>query len=326
MTLPKIPDQSIIELIKRYKAQNPYLKNYALANLIKKKENTKIGNRQLADYIKIALAEDIKPQKFTMEDEKDFELPESDYKPYVPYELPKSCDNVLILSDIHFPYQDNTALRSAIKYGIDNGVNAIILNGDILDCYQASRFVKDIANRNIAGEVEIVKSFLKTLRKLFRDAEIIFKTGNHEDRWKNLLLSQAPEFVGLKGVTLEHNLELDLLGIKFVDDKQLVKAGRLFIAHGHEIFSSAGAINVARTFRLKANDNVCFGHFHRVQDDIARTISDKIMGSFAMGCLCGLSPLYMPINQWSHGFGHIQIESDGNFVFHNKKIINGVIR
>jgi hypothetical protein len=111
-----------------------------------------------------------------------------------------------------------------------------------------------------------------------------------------------------------------------VDDKQLIKSGRLFIAHGHEIFSASGAINVARNFRLKANDNVLFGHFHRTQDDYAKSLSEKIMGAWAVGCLCGLSPLYMPINQWNHGFAIVDMDKDGMFDVQNKKVIGGIVR
>ena len=49
------------------------------------------------------------------------------------------------------------------------------------------------------------------------------------------------------------------------------------------------------------------------------------MGAWAVGCLCGLSPDYMPINDWNLGFAFITRENDGNFSVENKKIINGYI-
>ena len=71
------------------------------------------------------------------------DLPESDYEKCEPFIIPKGQNNILILSDIHFPYQDNKALELALNYGLENNVNDIYLNGDIGDFYQCSRFTKD---------------------------------------------------------------------------------------------------------------------------------------------------------------------------------------
>jgi hypothetical protein len=57
--------------------------------------------------------------------------------------LPDDANHILVLSDIHFPYHDEEALGSAIQYGIAQKVNTILLNGDVLDFYQLSRFDKD---------------------------------------------------------------------------------------------------------------------------------------------------------------------------------------
>ena len=71
----------------------------------------------------------------------------------------KDKNNILVLSDIHIPYQDNKALELAINYGIENKVNAIYLNGDTIDMYQGSRFIKDRRLRDLAGELELTRQF-----------------------------------------------------------------------------------------------------------------------------------------------------------------------
>ena len=73
--------------------------------------------------------------------------------------IPKGQNNILVLSDIHIPYQDNKALELAINYGIENKVNAIYLNGDTIDMYQGSRFIKDRRLRDLAGELELTRQF-----------------------------------------------------------------------------------------------------------------------------------------------------------------------
>ncbi len=82
------------------------------------------------------------------------ELIDTAPRPSNPYALPKSYskkrrhvelkgNKFLILSDIHLPYQDNEALECAISEGLKQGCDAIILNGDALDCHMISDFVKE---------------------------------------------------------------------------------------------------------------------------------------------------------------------------------------
>ena len=62
-----------------------------------------------------------------------FELPESDYEKTEAFIIPKGQNNILVLSDIHIPYQDNKALEIALNYGLEHNVNAVYLNGDTID-------------------------------------------------------------------------------------------------------------------------------------------------------------------------------------------------
>jgi hypothetical protein len=72
---------------------------------------------------------------------KQFELPESDYDKQKEVIVPNK--NILFLTDIHFPYQNNDALRLAIDYGKSENVDCVYLNGDTIDMYMLSRFIKD---------------------------------------------------------------------------------------------------------------------------------------------------------------------------------------
>jgi predicted phosphodiesterase len=293
-----------------------------LARIIINKEEMVRG---IDNYRKMVMKV-LKDNQFAEAEHNDYELPESSYEEYESYVVPPSCNKMLVLSDIHIPYQDNRSLRLALDYGLAMGANAIILNGDIIDCYQASRFVRNPTEDDLTVEVDRAIQFFGLLRKLFPNAEIIYKTGNHEDRWKHLLFNQAPVLAGFRDMQLDNILKLDDYNIKFVDDKRKIEAGKLFIIHGHEMPASSMTVNVARVIRLKANDNVLLGHFHRSNDDFARTISDKVIGAWSQGCLCGLSPLYMPNNNWNHGFAFVETSPDGMFEVHNKKIIGGVVK
>ncbi len=80
------------------------------------------------------------------------DLPPSQESNYKPFKLPVNHNNILLLSDIHVPYHNIQALTLALKYGLENEVNTILLNGDIIDFYAISRFEKDPRKRNFAAD------------------------------------------------------------------------------------------------------------------------------------------------------------------------------
>ena len=76
---------------------------------------------------------------------------------------------------------------------------------------------------------------------------------------------------------------------------------------------------------LKANTSIAVGHFHRTTTHVERNINNHVTVTHSMGCLCHLSPEYLPYNNWNNGFATIEIESNGEYQFNNKKIINKII-
>lgn len=250
------------------------------------------------------------------------DLPESDYEKCNPFIIPKGQNNILILSDIHFPYQDNKALELALNYGLENKVNAIYLNGDILDFYQCSRFTKDRRLRDLAGELEIGRGFLKMLQSTFK-CPIYYKVGNHEKRYEDYLMIKAPELLGIEDFKLEQLLRFREFGVTLVKDKQMAMAGKLSILHGHEWFGGfAPPVNPARGLFLKAKESAIVGHHHRTSEHTEKTLSGDVTTTWSTGCLCGLEPEYAPYNNYNHGFAHIKVGKDGNYELKNIRIIN----
>jgi len=253
---------------------------------------------------------------------KTIELPESDYEKCEPFIIPKGQNNILILSDIHFPYQDNKALELALNYGLENKVNAVYLNGDIADFYQCSRFTKDRRLRDMAGELEIVRNFLKQLQELFK-CPIYYKIGNHEKRYEDYLMIKAPELLGIDDFKLEQLLRFREFGVTLVKDKQMALAGKLPILHGHEWFGGfAPPVNPARGLFMKAKESCIVGHHHRTSEHTEKTLSGDVTTTWSTGCLCGLEPEYAPYNNYNHGFAHVKVGKDGNYELKNIRIIN----
>lgn len=255
-----------------------------------------------------------------------FGIPEGLNEKWDVFTIPSKYDKILLLSDIHAPYHDTKALNAAIQYGLDQKANCIILNGDILDMYKASFHEKDPANRDLKYEIDFGRLFLKNLRELFPDAYIVYKEGNHEYRWERYLKIKAPELLNIAEFRLQYLLKLTDLKIEWVNKKRRIRAGKLYVMHGHEFTSGMAApVNPARGFYMKAKENMIGGHHHQNSSHVEPSLSGKVITTFSVGCLCDLFPDYMPINKWSHGFGYITTSKDGMFKVRNIRIINGEI-
>jgi predicted phosphodiesterase len=247
---------------------------------------------------------------------------------YTPFHL--EAQRALILSDVHIPYHNREALMMALQYGKDFGADCIVLNGDIIDCYQLSNFCKDPKERKFNEELSELHNFLSDLRENFK-GEIIYKMGNHEERYERFLLTQAKD---IEGITDPEGLDIlswesithaKKYGHKIVTNKRIIKAGKLNIGHGHEFGKSIfSPVNPARGFYLRAKCSFIGGHYHQTSEHIERDLNGSIAGCWSTGCLCDLNPAYMPLNRWNLGFSAVEIEGD-QFTVHNKKILHGRI-
>ncbi len=309
------------DLIAKYKIEFPYLDDAHLSKIIVKRENL----NHTVDSFRTIIPYARKEKTDTSLDDNEFniDIPESNYENRKPFIIPAGIDRLLYISDLHIPYHDIQAVKLAIKYGYEKGMRGIFLGGDIIDFYGISRYQRLPHLRHVKSDIEATRQFLYNLRTKFPELEIYYKIGNHENRWTNYLMNQAPEIFDMDSVQFDDLLHLTKFRIKLIDSLTVSEFGRLNILHGHEIMG--GGVHVARNFRLKASDNILFGNFHRTKEDITKTIKNKVMGSWAVGCLCGLSPDYMSINDWNLGFAFITREKGGNFTVENKKIINGFV-
>lgn len=228
----------------------------------------------------------------------------------------------LILNDIHIPFHDKQALNTALKY-LDE-VDTLILNGDIIDFYGLSRFVKNPVKSFVKDELELTKEFFSEIRKTFK-GEILFKEGNHEDRLIKFICNNAPALWGVENITLKSLLDFEKYNIKQIDSIQMIKIGSLFVLHGHEVFAGAGLANIARTYFMKTKENIIFGHRHQQQEYVSKSLGTTVKGAWAVGCLCDLNPRYMPVNEWVHGFARVSKINVNEFDVRNYKIINGKV-
>lgn len=231
---------------------------------------------------------------------------------------------ILVVSDIHFPYHDPGALELAIQHGVDAGCETLLVNGDLLDFYKLSRFIKDPTETNVCEELEMAKQFFDLVAPLF--SKIVYKLGNHEDRLEHYLWSKAPELIGLPFTTL--GALIDNEKVEIVGSRQLMKAGRLNIVHGHEFGTSVfNPVNPARGLFLRSKCSTMAGHHHQTSEHHENNVNGDAMACWSTGCLCDLSPTYSPFafTKWNHGFATVETEPSGEFTVRNCRIIGGKV-
>jgi len=278
-----------------YRKIRPELKVETKIDLTKAISDTAINPAEIIDIPKPLYENDRKPYKLT------------GYK------------RIGIICDVHFPYHDYTALKTALRKLYEYEIDTLILNGDIVDFYSVSFWERKPDRRNLNLERELVLKALDRIRKIFPDAKIIYKEGNHEERLERYLMRKAPELYEVEELKVENFLKLSDFGIEYVKDKRRIEAGELDIIHGHE-YRSFASVNIAISFLRKAFRNVLLGHFHRKQEDTKKTIKDELMGCWIVGCLCDLKPDYSPNNEWTHGFAFVELFENGHFSVKNHLI------
>jgi len=253
-----------------------------------------------------------------------YALPESDETIYEPFVI--KGKRILVLSDIHIPYHSIPALTAAFDWAKDKDVDTILLNGDTIDAHKLSKYVTDPKKRDFAGELETFREFFTVLSDTFPKAKVIFKIGNHEERYNAFLAMKAGELHGVQEFSLENIIKARANGIDFVTDKRIMKAGDLNIIHGHEFTGgSFSPVNIARGLFLKAKVSAMQGHNHQTSEHTETDMNGRITTTWSVGCLSELHPMYMPLNKWNHGFAFVEVQGDGDFQVHNKRIHKGEV-
>ena len=252
-----------------------------------------------------------------------YKLPESDETSYEPYRI--QAKRVLVLSDIHIPYHSIDALNAAFVFAEAEKPDAILLNGDTIDFHGLSRFVKNPKARSFAHELEAFSNFFDILKSIF-DCKIYFKLGNHEERYDNFLIMKAHELHGVKEFKLEEIIKSRAEGIEVISDKKIVKLGGLNVVHGHEFGNSIfSPVNVAKGLFNKGSVSAMQGHNHQTSEHTNTDMNREMTTTWSLGCLCGLSPAFLPINRWNNGFAIVDLD-DQKFYVRNLRIDKGEIR
>ncbi len=243
-----------------------------------------------------------------------YKLPESDETKYEPYII-KGSKVLGILSDVHVPYHSIEALTVALDEFKRQGVDTVLINGDFLDIHKLSKYVKDPRKKSFAHELETANQLLDIICQMF--GKVVFKLGNHDERYEHFLMHKAPELLGIPDFKFENLLKAKERGMQVIGEKRIIKANKLNIIHGHEYPSVFSPVNIARGLYMKGKVSAMQGHNHQTSSHTETDMNGDIVTTWSLGCLCELNPAYMPLNKWNHGFA--MVELDTNFVNYEVK-------
>jgi predicted phosphodiesterase len=220
---------------------------------------------------------------------------------------------IIVLNDIHIPYQDSAAVKSALQIAKKYNPDKIIIGGDCIDFHAISRFLKNPRERNLKEEINQTREFLRTLRDIFPKADILFKEGNHEARLGVFLWSKAEEFSDLDELTLPSLLHFKEHQIQYYPKEKIIYlTKKLVVIHGHERGSICTTFP-ARSLFLTTNISAIAGHCHRQSSFVKRTITGELIRTYTTGCLCATSADYAVFTDWTQGIALVETNGKGEF-------------
>lgn len=233
----------------------------------------------------------------------------------------KLRDLILVVGDLQYPYYDEKVWKAVLRFGRALGPTGIVLNGDIHDFYDLSRFDKNPARvGHLADEIQGMQDvILSPIVKIAPKAWRVFNEGNHEKRLQKYLWHHAPAVSQLKGLDVPGVLGLKSFGISYRQESNPVQAGSLLILHGHLIRKHSGM--TARAHFERYGSSLLHGHSHR-WGTYSVTNWTGVHEASEHGCLCDLTPEYEPHPNWQQGFAVVHVFEDRTFHAQVVKIID----
>jgi len=260
-----------------------------------------------------------------------YELPASLAIEWLPYDI-KIKNKILLISDIHIPFHDFIALKTIFDFSKEFNPSIILFNGDIIDCYSISKFEKNPKHRFVKDELN---AFYKLLDYIFNQhdkVKILYKFGNHEDRYKYYLWTHSEALFGIKQIELSHILQYDESGNKRYNNFEIIEDGRIInvsnmpILHGNEFFKGlTNPVNPARGVFLRGISSCIVSHWHKTSEHTEQTLKEKLITTKSIGCVCYLHPEYSRLNKWNHGFATIDLKGEKLYNIENYRIYKGKI-
>lgn len=244
----------------------------------------------------------------------------------------------LIVPDSHGEHVDKKALKAMLADAKALRPDEVVLLGDHLDCggtfSQHQRNYTKEMTESYDDDCDAANAMLDDLQATAPNAVFHYLEGNHEahvERWASrVCVSKKTADMIIEKLGPATVLRLKERGIRYYRTSEhymglsvpgTIRLGKCYFTHGISHSRHAAAQHLARFCA-----NVVFGHVHRSQSVIERTVTSDGFGAWCPGTLAKLQPLYRHTapTSWSHGYG-VQFvnRSSGRFIHLNVPIIDG---
>jgi predicted phosphodiesterase len=232
------------------------------------------------------------------------------------------AERVVVLSDLQIPFEDGPAINQALEVLFRVRPDVVVLNGDIVDCYAESAFMKDPlkAERSIPESHERARQLMALLQEVPRR---IWLGGNHEDRWRRVIWSESPTAMSmLRAHQQASGVKIDLIdpvtsfrklfsmdehGFEYYpySHRLYFAENNLIVTHGKHVSRHSG-YSAKRAWEWLGKSCIVV-HTHRLGSYLV-TQDGHEMGAWENGCLCQLEPEYDDAPNWQQGFSVVHID------------------
>lgn len=234
----------------------------------------------------------------------------------------------LIAGDWHGDHLDDSCYSILKSYAktLPKYQRNLIINGDFANAdflmskkKDFKRYIKlntgieDYFLPKANEEIDFLNFVLDDLGKVFN--QIIYIMGNHDHRY-NLFRESCCPFAYRDDFNLEKRLKLKKRGIIVVNNNDWLDIGKVAITHGQW----EGRDCKDRHF-VACGKSVIFSHVHSSECK-AYAVRNETKKAWSLPIMSGLSPEFLGNreNNWTNGFGHLIVKSNGNFQLDVKEI------
>jgi len=225
---------------------------------------------------------------------------------------PTSSSLVLLVPDVHVPYEDARAWQLLLAVARSQSWSHVVVLGDFADCYAVSFHDKSPKRTGrIAEELVVVSERLRELEDATKGARLVYIEGNHEQRLARYIARQAGALHGMRG--LSYPEAVDLSSWHWVPYHQSYRIADLDLTHD---VGRAGVYAV-RQSRQAYGSSIAIGHVHRMAVEHERTIDGRHMVGASFGWLGDAEAVdyrhrSLARREWVHGCGVVCVDDRGS--------------
>lgn len=226
-----------------------------------------------------------------------------------PSTRPKKWTTAVCYGDTHYPFHDPAAVQVVLSVIKDVVPDVIVNMGDVVDCWQISRFDKDPARLDtLQDNIDAARTHLHQVAQVAPKARRVLLEGNHENRLSRTICQldgAQRELARLRvfqqAMTWPNLLQTAAMGWEFVsgrDQSRTPILPKIITKHGEVVRKWSGWSGKGEM--EKYGRSGISGHTHRLGTFLHRDHNGNAQWT-ETGCTCLLDAPYGSDFDWQQG-------------------------